>query len=361
MPKDYYSILGVSKDATPEEMKRAFRTLARESHPDANPDDPTAEARFREVAEAYEVLSDPEKRRAYDRGESLDFGDLFSGFGLDDLLRSVFGDSGLFGAAGRGGGRRRGRDILAQTTISLAEASFGATAEVQYRAAAACEVCSGSGAAEGSRPITCPQCNGQGAVQAARRTVLGTMMSVVECDRCHGVGTIVESPCPTCSGSGATVGDRSVRVEVPEGVADGTRLRLSGQGEAGQRGAPAGDLYVEIRVMPDERFERNGDDLIFRAEVGLAEAALGSSVEVPLLEGDSTTIEVPAGTQPNTMFSLPNKGMHRLGRRGRGRMLVEINLVVPTDLDDASEQALRQYAQARGESVEAPRRWRKAR
>lgn len=361
MPKDYYAILGVSKDVTAEELKKVFRTLARESHPDANPDDPTAEARFRDVAEAYEVLSDPVKRRAYDRGESLDFGDLFSGFGLDDLLRSVFGDGGLFGTGMRTGGRRRGRDILAQATVTLSDACFGATAEVSFRAASRCESCGGSGAVEGSRPVTCSRCNGQGAVQAARRTVLGTMMSVVECDACHGAGTLIDDPCTTCSGGGSIVGDRTVKVEVPEGVADGTRLRLSGNGEAGERGAPAGDLYVEIRVTPDERFERSGDDLIHRVSVGIAEATLGGEAVVPLLEGETTMIDLPAGTQPNTMFSLPGKGMHRLGRRGRGRLIIEVVVAIPTQLGSEAEAALRGYAAATGEVVDAPRRWRKAR
>ncbi len=360
MRKDYYAALGVTADASPEELKKAFRKLARETHPDANPDDPTAEARFREVAEAYEVLSDPDKRRAYDRGDTFDFGDLLGGFGIEDLLRSVFGDGGLFGAATRAASRGRGHDVLVPVSISLEEAAFGTTSEVQYRGSVTCPSCAGTGAAAGTRPIACPQCEGMGSVRAARRTVLGTMMSVVPCERCQGRGQIVENPCFDCHGDGTTTDDRTVLVEVPAGVADGTRLRLSGQGEASGLGGAAGDLYVELRVESDDRFERAGDDLVHRLTVGVAQAALGVKVSVPTIDGDELEVEIEPGTQPGSVFSFPNRGMARLGRRGRGRMLVEVNVAIPDSLSQQAEDALRAYASATGEEVRAPRRWRRA-
>lgn len=357
MAKDYYKILGVSEDASPEELKKAFRQLARESHPDAHPDDPTAEARFREVAEAYEVLSDPEKRQRYDRGETSDFGDLFGGFGFDDILRSVFGDGGLFGGS-RTGGRRRGRDVLVPASITLAEAAFGTSTNVEYRVSTSCTVCSGSGSKPGSSPRTCSQCNGQGAVQAARRTMLGTMMTVVECDECSGAGSVITDPCSECHGAGSTARDRDVLIEVPAGVEHGTRLRLSGNGEAGERGAPTGDLYVEISVDSHVDFERSGDDLVYSLGVGMAQAALGSEFEIPLIDGETTTFDVPAGTQPGTIFAIPNQGMHRLGRRGRGRLLIEVSVVIPEKVSKSAEEALRSYAESTGEDVAAGG-WRK--
>ncbi|MDH3308635.1 MAG: J domain-containing protein [Acidimicrobiia bacterium] len=359
MRKDYYATLGVNQDATPEDLKKSFRRLARETHPDANPDDPTAEARFREIAEAYEVLSDPEKRRAYDRGDTLDFGDLFGGFGVEDLLRSVFGDSGLFGTMGRTS-RRRGRDVFVPVSISLAEAAFGTTSKVAFRGQVICSTCSGTGAAEGTHPATCDQCAGMGSVRVSRRTVLGTMMSVVECDRCKGKGQVVTNPCFDCHGDGTRSEQREALIEIPTGVSDGSRLRLSGQGEASGLGGPAGDLYVEVRVEHDERFERAGDDLVHRVSVGIAQAALGVSLSVPTIDGDDLDLDIPSGTQPGTVIAVPNRGMARLGRRGRGRMLVEVTVAVPADLSAQAAEALRAFAEANSESVDPPRRWRRA-
>jgi len=359
MAKDYYKTLGVSENASPEELKKAFRNLARDSHPDANPDDPTAEARFREVAEAYEVLSDADKRRKYDRGET-DFGDLLGGFGFDDILRSVFGDGGLFGGS-RTGGRRRGRDVLVPAVITLAEAAFGTSSNVEYHVSTNCTVCGGNGSAPGSSPSTCSQCNGQGAVQAARRTMLGTMMTVVECDQCSGAGSVITDPCSECRGSGAVSRDREVLVEVPAGVEHGTRLRLSGNGEAGARGAPSGDLYVEISVDKHEQFQRSGDDLVYALPVGVAQAVLGTEFEIPLIDGETTTFALPSGTQPGTIFAIPNQGMGRLGRRGRGRLLVDVSVVIPEDLSKPAAQAMRSYAETVDEDVSKSGRRKRAR
>lgn len=360
MAKDYYGALGVERDAAPEEIKKAFRKLARESHPDANPGDPHAEARFREVAEAYEVLSDPKRRAAYDRGDTLDLGDLFGGFGgggLDDLLRSVFGESGLFGGA-TGAGPARGRDVLTRVQISLAQAAFGTPIDVKFRTSVLCDVCQGSGAKPGTDRHTCPTCQGTGAQRVARRGILGTMMSVTTCGTCSGTGEIISERCEGCTGAGTVDEDRTVGVEIPPGVATGTRLRLNHEGEAAGRGGRAGDLFVEIQVMADERFERQGDDLIHRTSIGIAEAALGTTIEVPLIEDEMIEIEVPAGTQPGWVTRLPGKGMTRLGRRGRGDLAVVVGVEVPTDLSAEEEDLLRQFAERRSEQpANRKRRW----
>lgn len=359
MASDYYEILGVTREAGPEEVKKAFRKLARESHPDANPDDPSAEARFRQVAEAYEVLSDPERRQRYDRGDRVDIGDLFSNLGgFDDLLRSVFGDSGMFGGTRRQS-RQRGRDVLVPVEVDLKEAAFGTDSSVEFHAAVTCDTCSGKGAAPGTFPETCSQCGGSGSVRVARRTMFGSMMSIAPCDHCGGVGQIIIEPCSECHGRGVVESERSANVEIPQGVSDGTRLRISGQGEAGVRGTPAGDLYVEIRVRPDQRFERDGIDLHHPLRTGLAQAALGFEAMIPLLEDGEIDLQVPAGTQPGTIFRLTGNGVPRLGRRGRGDLLVHIDVVVPTVLDDEQESSLRTYAELTGEDVAKAKRKRR--
>lgn len=358
MAKDYYATLGVSRDAPPEEIKKAFRRLARETHPDANPGDPAAEARFREVAEAYEVLSDPERRRKYDRGDVVDFGDLFGGgfAGFDDLLRSVFGDSGLFGGATARSGPPRGRDVLTKVSVTLEQAAFGTEAEVSFRTNVACSTCRGSGAKPGSDRFTCPTCNGAGAVRVARRGLLGTVMSVSACTTCNGAGEIISQACETCSGAGVHPADRTVKIEVPGGVDSGTRLRHTGQGEAAGRGGQQGDLYVEIVVKPDERFERAGEDLVHRASIGMVQAALGTTIDIPLVEGGVEKLVVPAGTQPGWVQRIPGKGMGRLGRRGRGDLLVQVAVSVPTELSVEQEELLRKFLEAEGSDPGTRRR-----
>ncbi|HVR32521.1 MAG TPA: J domain-containing protein [Acidimicrobiia bacterium] len=361
MAKDYYAVLGVSRTASAEEIKKAFRRHARESHPDANPGDTTAEARFRDAAEAYEVLSDPNRRAAHDRGDILDLGDLLGGFaggGLDDLLRSVFGEGGLFGAASGGGANPRGRDVLTRVQVSLAQAAFGTPVDVGFRTSARCEVCDGSGATPGTDRHTCPTCQGSGAQRVARRGILGTMMSVTACATCRGTGEIISDPCETCRGQGTVQQDRTVRVEVPPGVETGTRLRLNHEGEAAGRNGRAGDLFVEIMVLEDERFERHGEDLVHRTSVGIAEAALGTTIEVPLIDDETTELDVPAGTQPGWVARIPGRGMTRLGRRGRGDLAVVVDVEVPTDLSSEEEELLRRFAQLRSEQPAGrKRRW----
>lgn len=354
--KNYYDILGVSREASPEEIKRAFRRLARDTHPDANPDDPAAEGRFREVAEAYEVLSDPDKRARYDRGDTIDFSNLFGGT-LDDLLRSVFGDSGLFGAAGRTTARRRGRDVLVAAEIDLVEAFEGVTREVSFDGMVTCESCHGRGVAEGGHAETCSTCQGNGVIRTARASVFGQVMQMVECTPCGGSGQVIPDPCPACRGAGATRGRRVLNVDIPAGVDTGTRLRLSGTGESGGRSGTPGDLYVEVHVRPDERWEREGSHLVHRVRIGIAEAALGAVIDVPLIDGGDKDITLEAGTQPGTVIRLAGQGMSRVGRRGRGDLLVEVAVLVPTSLTDEQADALRSYAQLADEGpAEAKKR-----
>lgn len=359
--KDYYAALGVPREATADDIKKAFRRLARESHPDANPGDPTAEARFREIAEAYEVLSDPAKRAAYDRGDQFDVSDLFSSFGgIDDLLRTFFG--GSFGTGFGGGTRVRGADVMVTVSVSLEEAAVGVDREVSFRAPTTCAVCDGSGAEAGHLPVTCTRCGGRGAVRVARRTILGDVSTITTCDACRGVGTVIENACPACGGSGLVDDVRSVTVQIPAGIGGGVRLRLAGRGGGAERGAPAGDLYVEVSIQPDARWRREGDDLVHALSIGISEAVLGTTVTVPVIEEGETSLDIPAGTAHGTVMRLRGKGMPRLRRRGRGDLLVEIEIAIPERVSDEAEEALRAYAAAQGESpAGAKRRWRRAR
>lgn len=353
--RDYYQILGVDRSASAEEIKRAFRQLARETHPDANPDDPTAEVRFRELAEAYEVLSDPARRARYDRGEVFTGGDLFSQFaGLDDILQQFFG--GGFGFSGRRSGPRPGPDVGAAMTISLADAASGVSRILEFRAPSTCTRCSGDGSEPGHHAVTCPRCSGAGAIQVARDSFLGRITTVADCPQCAGTGRLIEYPCVDCGGAGRIEDDRTLTVDVPPGVEDGSRLRLAGRGGVGEFGAPPGDVYVKVAVAADQRFERIGDELHHRAEIGISEAVFGTTVDVPLIDGGSETMEIPAGSQPETIFRLAKEGMPRLRRRGRGDLFVHVGVVVPTDLDAEEEELLRTYGELRSEEPTPPKK-----
>ncbi|NNF69229.1 MAG: molecular chaperone DnaJ [Acidimicrobiia bacterium] len=360
--KDYYEVLGVSKDADDSEIKKAFRKLARDTHPDANPDDPGAEARFKEIAEAYEVLSEPSKRAAYDRGDAYAVEDLFSSFGgLDDILSQIFG--GGFGGGGfRRQQRRRGADLRVTVAVTLEEAFTGEQRQIQYRAPSECEVCQGSGAADGSERVTCATCRGAGQVQTSRATILGSMMTVTDCPTCRGVGTTVENPCQACRGAGRVDSVRELTVEIPPGVQDGTRLKLSGRGGAGEPDTPPGDLYVDVRVRPHDSFERIGDDLRAAIQIDMAEAALGTAVSLARLVGEDIDVDIEAGTQPGTIVRIRGEGMPRLGRRGHGDLYVEVVVSVPQGLSSDEEDLLRSYAELRGAAVaEGSRRRRRRR
>ncbi|HUF95503.1 MAG TPA: molecular chaperone DnaJ [Acidimicrobiia bacterium] len=355
MAKDYYRILGVARDASTAEIKSAFRRLARETHPDANPDNPEAEARFRDAAEAYEVLSNPERRQRYDRGDTIDLGDLFGGFGgFDDILRSVFGDSGLFGSSGAATRPRRGTDLLVRVRVSLEQAAFGCDVDVTYATTFACEICGGSGATGVGASSTCSTCGGAGAVRMARRSIVGTMMTVVECPDCAGQGSVVTDPCAACSGSGTSFGERTMTVEIPAGVSTGTRLRLSGRGEAVGRGGRPGDLQVEVHVEPDPRFERDDIDLYHHLDISAVEATLGTKREVPLLESGTETLEIPAGTQPGTLLRMPGFGVPRLGRKGRGDLIIRVGVSIPTDISEEERTLLMDLGRLRGDITADP-------
>jgi molecular chaperone DnaJ len=350
MPRDYYEVLGVGRDADESEIKKAFRRLARELHPDVNDHDPEAEAKFKEAAEAYEVLSDPERRRTYDAygQEGLRSGgfDPRSSFGsIDDIFQAFFGGD-PFGFGGRGG-PAPGGDVLVSVQLDLGEVATGASREVSYDAVGPCEHCHGNGAEPGTPIATCERCGGAGQMRQVSRTPFGQMVRAVTCERCGGAGKIPETPCAECGGSGRQRGLRTEAIDVPAGIEDGQRLRVSGAGHAGEAGAPAGDLYVEVSVAADDRFRRDGTDLVSVIAIPATEAMLGTAVTVPTLEGDRE-IEVPAGTQPGHEERLRGAGLPRLGSRRRGDQRVILNVVVPANLSD--EQ--RELAERLDESLE---------
>jgi molecular chaperone DnaJ len=339
MARDYYEVLGVARDASETEIKKAFRGLARELHPDVNDHDPEAEAKFKEAAEAYEVLSDAERRRTYDAygQEGLRSGgfDPGAGFGsIDDIFQAFFGGGG-FGFGGRRAAA--GGDIGVEVEIELAEVAAGVRREVAYDVVDACEHCHGNGAEPGTPISTCERCGGAGELRQVTRTPFGQMVRSAPCDVCGGAGKIPETPCEVCGGSGRTRQSRTSAIEVPAGIEDGQRLRIAGAGHAGEPGAPAGDLYVEVRVGEDERFERDGTDLISIVSIAATEAMLGTTVTVPTLEGEEE-IEVAPGTQPGHEHVLRGAGLPRLNSRRRGNQRVVLNVVVPANLSEEQRE-----------------------
>ena len=348
-PRDPYDVLGVGREADETQIKKAFRRLARELHPDVNTEDPQAEEKFKEAAEAYEILSDPERRATYDRygHEGLRSGGWSpssQGFGsLSDLFDAFFGGGG--GAVGGGrGGPRQGGDVAVALDIDLLQAAEGAAVEVSYEAVDVCEHCRGNGAEPGTPITTCERCGGQGALQAVSRTPFGQVVRTVPCDVCGGDGKVAETPCSVCRGEGRQVTERTLTVDVPAGIADGQRIRLAGRGHAGEPGAPAGDLYVLVQVRQDERFVRDGDDLVTMLDVPAPLAALGARLDVPTLRG-TEPVEVPAGTQPGEIIVLRGQGMPVLRRAGRtGDLRVVVNVIIPRRLDKAQKALLQQLA-----------------
>jgi molecular chaperone DnaJ len=341
MPRDPYEVLGVTRDASEQEVKKAFRQLARELHPDVNAHDPQAEEKFKEAAEAYEILSDAERRATYDRygHEGLRSGGYapdFDAFGsIGDLFNAFFGG----GAAAARGGPAQGQDLAVALDIDLLQAAHGATLEVAYEAVDRCEHCNGNGAEPGTPIETCERCGGAGQLQAVTRTPFGQMMRTMTCERCHGDGRLAKSPCRECRGRGRVAGTRTLEVEVPAGIADGQRIRLGGHGHTGEAGAPAGDLYVVVKVRPDERFVRERDDLITALDVPAPLAALGGALEVPTLEG-STSLDLPAGTQPGDVITLRGQGMPSLRRGRQGDLRVVVNVVIPRRLSAEQRELL---------------------
>jgi molecular chaperone DnaJ len=343
--RDYYEVLGISREATKDDLKAAYRRLAKQYHPDVNKET-GAEEKFKEVSEAYSILSDDEKRSAYNRyGHAAFQGGAgapdFSGFTVDDIFEQFFGS---FGGSGRSsGGRRgprRGADLRYELTISFDDAVHGAQKEIEVSRAETCPTCSGKGAEPGTEPQRCPTCKGAGEVRQVRQTFLGSMVNVSTCPTCNGSGETIATPCHTCRGRGRVRNNKKLVVNIPPGVDTGTQIRLSSEGEPGSSGGPAGNLYVVLGVEPHPYFRRRGDDIWMEYSVNISQATLGAEVSVPTVDGEEK-LKVPAGTQPGTVFPMRNRGVPRLQRSGRGDHFVVINVTIPTKLSGDQKKLLR--------------------
>jgi molecular chaperone DnaJ len=351
MKRDPYELLGVPRDADEQQIKKAFRKLARELHPDVNKHDPDAEEKFKEAAEAYEILSDSERRSIYDRygHEGLGargFESGFSGFGsFADIFDAFFGGGDPFGSAfgAAAGGPSQGGDIAVSVEVSLVDAARGRQVAVEYEAVETCERCHGNAAEPGTPIDTCERCGGSGQLRTVTRTAFGQLMRSHVCDACGGEGKIARVPCSECNGRGRVARRRTLDVEIPAGIADEQRIRLSGRGHAGDRGGPPGDLYVLVRVTPDERFVRDGNDLVTVIDVAAPQAALGARVTVPTLDGDEE-LEIEPGTQPGSVVTLRGKGMPSLRRGRRGDQRVVVNVTVPRRLSAEQRELLERFA-----------------
>ena len=354
---DYYDVLGVSRDATPDEIKKAYRRKARELHPDVN-DAPDATDRFKEVTIAYEVLSDPQKRATFDRGGdplrgAQGGGFSGQGFSFDDIMDAFFGGNagGGFGGGGRGPRPRvqRGQDALLRLNVTLAEAVFGVEHEIKVDTAVVCTTCSGSGAAEGVEPVQCRTCHGRGDVQQVQRSLLGDIRTVRPCPACQGFGTTIPEPCTECAGEGRVRTRRTINVSIPAGVDQGTRIQLSGEGEVGPGGGPAGDLYLEINVAKHAVFSRKGDELHCQVTLPMTAAALGAHLDLPTLDDQTVAIEVPPGTQSGEVLTMKGQGVPRLRGSGRGDLRVQVVVETPSRVDGEQRELLERLAQLRGE------------
>lgn len=343
--RDYYEVLGIPRNASDEEIKRAFRKLAFQYHPDHNRNG-DAEAKFKEVNEAYHVLADPDKRAAYDRfghgGTEGLFGRGFEGFdfgGFGDIFDAFFG--GASTTARRG--PQRGADLNYNTYITFEEAAFGCEKEISILRTEYCASCQGTGAKPGSQPTKCPNCNGSGQLRRVQQSFFGHFTNITTCPQCRGEGRIITEPCPRCRGTGKEKQERRISVKIPSGVDNGNQVRLRGEGEAGDRGGPPGNLYVYLTVKPHELFTRDGDDIIYELAINFAQAALGAEIEVPTLDG-STKLKVPAGSQTGREFKLKNKGISHLRGRGRGDQFVRLRVVTPESLTKKQRQILEELA-----------------
>ena len=358
--RDYYEVLGVKKDATADEIKKAYRKLTKENHPDLHPGDKACEERFKEANEAYEILSDEEKRKKYDQfghaafDPNAGFGgagggfDGFGGFGgFGDIFSDIFGG---FGGATRSNPNapRRGESIRATVNISFEEAAFGCKKEVTVAKIETCTDCKGTGCAPGTTPEICPDCKGTGSVTVSQRTPFGMMQSSTQCSKCRGTGKIIHQPCKTCRGMGAVRRQHKVEVNIPAGIDDGQTISKPGGGNAGVNGGPAGDLLVSVIVRPHARFERDGTSVLLEQEISYAQATLGAEVEVPTLDG-KVKLTIPEGTQPGAVFRLRGKGIPFLRGSGRGDQFVSVTIKVPKNLTGSQKELLRQFAASMGE------------
>jgi len=349
--RDYYEVLGVARTASDDDIKKAFRRLARQYHPDVNKSK-DAEAQFKEINEAYEVLSDPQKRQMYDQfghdGPRMGAGAGFDSFGFggfNDIFQTFFGGQ----AAGRRG-PQRGTDLRYNLTLTFEEAVFGIDKELDIPRAETCGACQGSGAEPGTSPSRCPSCNGTGEIRRVQQSIFGQFVNVVMCERCQGEGRVITTPCQTCRGGGRVRVTKRVSLKVPAGVDTGSQIRLTGEGEAGPRGGPNGNLYVSITVRKHAFFERDGQDILYKLPINFAQAALGDEVEVPTIDG-KVMLKIPAGTQGGKVFRLKDKGVPNVRGGGRGDQHVFVNVVTPTELS-AKEREL--FEQLRSVSKKAP-------
>lgn len=353
--QDYYELLGLAKDAAADDIKKAYRKKAMQYHPDRNQGDKDAEQKFKEISEAYDVLKDEQKRSAYDRyghaafengrgggggGGGFDFG----GGGFADIFDEMFGEF-MGGRRGGGGGSGRGQDLRYNMEISLEDAFKGSTANIRVPSTAACDSCNGSGAASGTQPITCPTCQGHGKVRAQQ----GFFTIERTCPGCHGQGRVIKDPCKSCGGAGRTRKEKTLQVNIPAGVEDGTRIRLAGEGEAGLRGAPAGDLYIFLSLQPHSIFQRDSANIHCRVPIPMTTAALGGTVEVPTIDGTRTKVTVPAGTQSGHQFRIKSKGMSVLRSQQRGDMYIQAVVETPVNLNKRQQELLREFEKAGGE------------
>lgn len=353
--KDYYEVLGVDKNASEEDIKRAFKKAALKYHPDRNPDNKEAEEKFKEINEAYQVLSDSEKRQRYDQFGTADFnGQGFGGFdgfdfggfgGFGDIFSDIFG--GGFSSRNKNA-PRKGADLEYDLSLTFEEAVFGCQKDISVTRREKCETCSGTGAKPGTSAKTCSKCGGTGQIRVQRNTPLGTIATQSTCDMCGGKGKTIDEPCPSCRGIGKERKTRKVSINIPAGVDTGNVMPLRGQGEAGENGGPPGDLYINIRVAPHKTFKRQGFDIHMETHISFAKATLGTEIKVPTVDGD-VTYKIPAGTQPGTVFRLKGKGVPRVNSAGRGDHYVKVIVDVPKSLNEKQREALRMFMEASGE------------
>ena len=358
--RDYYEVLGLSQSASPEEIKKAYRQLARKYHPDANSGDQEAEVKFKEVKDAYDVLSDPNKRASYDRFGHQD--DAFQGFsgsegfggfasGVEDIFEAFFG--GGFTSGGRrrsSSGPRRGSDLRYDMEVTLEEVVHGKATTITIPRTENCSRCEGTGSREGSKPETCSACGGTGQQQVVRNTSYGRFVSVHTCNSCRGEGRVIKDKCPDCQGEGKVMREKTIEIKIPPGVDNGSKLRVAGEGEAGTRGGPPGDLYVFIHVLPHDLFRRQGNHIHCEVPISFIDAALGNEIDVPTIDG-RTKLRIPEGTQPETQFTLRGKGIPNVRGFGKGDLIVKVKVEVPRKLNSKQKNILQEFAREGGGKI----------